>query len=191
MKKQILLFFVFSGLMILQACSNKKESPVFVEKSKIEITQNESGTWNFKNLGGNSSGLIVEMNMNGGDMTVEGFYAGTLLVVGESGLTLQSDFAREGYTIGAIYKFQKGNTIEVRTEGKITPNLKFVRDGNVVTDFKIMDSTKNTVMSNKRTIMVSNGRVQKVFFEDITKPKVLKTTSGKIIDLKDMTFELK
>ena len=190
MKRHLLLIYLFLGLLLLQGCGSGKETP-FVEKSKIEITQNESGTWNFKNLSGSSAGLIIQMDLNGGDMTVEGFNPGTLLLVGESGLTLETNFEREEYSIESTYKFQKGNTIEIWTEGNITPNLKFVRDGNVVTDFKIMDSAKKIVVSNKRTITVSNGRVKKVIFEDLTKPIVLKTSSGKKIDLKDIAFEMK
>lgn len=178
-------------IFFLTECGNKKESAKFVEKSRIEISQNADQSWNFKNLSGSSSGLIVSMNLKGGALSVEGFYAGTLLIVGESGITMESSFDRGEYKIECKYNFQKATIIEVRNEGKITPNLEFVRDGNIVTDFTVKDSTNKTIVSNRRKTVISKGRVKEIFFKDETLPKKIKSATGKAIDLKNMVFGMK
>jgi hypothetical protein len=191
MKNGILIFLMIPLMFFLSECGNKKGSAKFVEKSRIEISQNADQTWNFKNVGGSSSGLILTMSLNGGNMSVDGFYAGTLLVVGETGITMESSFDRDGYTVECKYNFPKATTIEVRNEGKISPNLEFVRDGDIVTDFTVRDSTNKTVVTNRREIVFSNGKVKDVFFLDERKPKKIKSATGKTIDLKNIVFGMK
>jgi len=175
---------------------NKEQSaaarPAFVEQSRFEVTQNADGTWNFKNIGAaNSAGIKATMPLGGGSVTFEGFYAGTLVVVGDTGLTDNAEIDRAEYKIHCTYRIEKGTTIEIRTEGMIIPNLEFVRDGKVVADFQVMNSTGNIVMSNRRTTDFLNGRVRRVTFEDASKPQELTSSGGKVVDLRAMAFDLK
>ena len=171
--------------------------PAFVEKSRIEITQNADRSLNFKNTGSNSSpGVMIIMPLESlgsghGSPRFGGFYAGTLVVVGDTGYITKIVVDRSEYTIDCTYSIQKGTTIEIRTEGKIVPNLKFVRDGRVVADFTVKNSDGKVIMSNQRKIDFVGGRVTRVFFEDETKAKELTSTGGKIVDLRTTLFDLK
>jgi len=178
-----------------QETTNKqgeKVNSAFVEKSRFMITENKDRTLNFKNLGGNSSGMKMNMSLNGGGMSFGGFYAGTLLIIGESGLTLEpADLVRAAYKIECTHKVQKGAIIEIHLEGNISPNLKYLREGIVVTSFTIKDTSGKVILSNERTIEVQNRMVQKVNFKDETKVKELTTTNNKKIDFKSVMFDLK
>ena len=166
--------------------------PAFVEKSRIEITQNANRSLNFKNIGGNkSSGIKVMMPLGGGSQTFGGFDAGTLVVVGGTGLIVDAGFDRAEYKIQCTYTVPKGTMIEIRTEGMIVPNLEFVRDGKVVADFTVKDSAGKVVMSNKRTTDFLSGKVREVSFEGATKPKEPASAVEKLVDLRAMSFDLK
>lgn len=106
----ILLFFNILDAQVAKDKQNDKATSEFVEKSTIEITENADRTLKFKNVGGNSSGVKLSMPLNGGGMSFDGFYAGTLLIVGESGLTIEpADLERAEYKIACTYKVQKGS----------------------------------------------------------------------------------
>lgn len=189
-------FLLVTAALLSCGCGHNKEQaaarPAFAEKSRFEVTQNADGTWNFKNIGAaDSPGIKATMPLGGGSVTFDGFYAGTLVVVGDTGLTDDAEIDREEYKIQCRYSIQKGTTIEIRTEGMIIPNLEFVRDGEVVADFKVMNSAGNIVMSNRRTTDFHNGRVRGVTFEDASKPQELTSSGGKVVDLRAMAFDLK
>jgi hypothetical protein len=184
-----LAFLLVTAALFSPACGRQS---TFAEKSRIEVTQNADRSWNFKNIGDSkSSGIKATMSLNGGSLTFAGFYAGTLVVVGDTGLTDDAEIDRAEYKIACTYSIQKGTTIEIRTEGIIVPNLEFVRDGRVVADFKVMDSAGKIVMANKRTTDFRNGKARGISFEDATKPKELTSSGGKLVDLRTMSFDLK
>jgi hypothetical protein len=165
----------------------------FVEKSRFELTQQKDRTLDFKNIGGSPSGIMMNMVLSDGDSTMAfaGFHAGTLVVVGDTGLILDDVLDRAGYTIKCTHNIQGGTTIEVRAEEPIIANLGFVRDGTVVTTFSVKDADGKDVMANKRTIRVKNGRIQRVLFGDSSIPTHLVTSEGRIVDVQAMAFDVK
>jgi hypothetical protein len=198
-RPSLVVLGVFLAVALCSPCTaqNSGKTPTvtttaaFVEKSRIEVSQNANGSMNFKNVGDGEGGLMVEMSLTGGNMRVTGFRTGTLVVAGgDRDVVIDTEVERAQFKIACKYTIQKGALIEIRDEGKLTPNLKYVREGIVVADFTGKDGTGKTVSSNKRTTVVRGGKVQSVSFEDATGPKAL-AAGGQRVDLQTMAFEVK
>ncbi len=180
---------VAAALVLTAACAKRPKLPPFAEKSRIEITDGDRG-WTLKKVSGATDSVLASFSPGGGGMTLLGFTAGTLLVAGDTGFTYQTNIVREEYIVKCTYKFAKGSMLEMHTEGTITPNLDFIPTGTVTADFSVWEGNDRKVVSNTRIMTMAAGAVDSVSFAESSRPKELRSKTGKRLDLETMAFDL-